>query len=381
MSAPSLQDVSAGEQLPYYARAGQTDSYIWEGEKYTRVTRILSEAPGQFLMNWYSSQSAMKCASHLYEAGLVSIPEADEKLQEFCAGKTPRCITPEQAYVEILAWQMNMREPERYRDAKARIGSVVHHCLYRHALGDRISKEDRLDYLASIVDDLRLFYDPARPDWTPTQSMVDTVAQASESYFLSAMDWIEKAQPEWEEIGLEAVVIHKETFDDDGNSNQDQYAGTMDGKCRLLKANYEKWWPWQWEGSSISPRMDFKTSNALPKSVQLQMEAYDRADFIGIVETGETFPIDPSDILGCLHIGPHPSMALVTDEFGTLESRAKQIGCKFHTWPSSEFTWQAFLGLCKYANWVHNVPRSQQQRAKTEKGEKLPKTAARGVPF
>jgi hypothetical protein len=330
-------------------------------------------------MKWTAKQASLRCAAHLYDAGLVQIPIGDDELREFCMSKTPRSITPQQAYVEILAWQSNMRESERFRDFKAAIGSTVHHCVYRHALGDRIDKPDRLEYLASIVVELQLLRDPVRPDFHPTDSMVSVIAECAESYFLSALDWIEKAQPEWEEIGLEAMMVHAETFDPEtGDSNMDAYAGTMDGKCKLAKTIYERHFDWHqdWPTNEVRPRVDLKTSNVLPvRSVQLQMEAYDRADFIGIVETGETFPIEPSDILGCLHIGPHPSMALVTDEFGTLESRAKQIGCKFHTWP------QAFLGLCKYANWVHNVPRSQQQRQRGVAQVKVPKTEARTVPF
>ena len=181
---------------------------------------------------------------------------------------------------------------------------------------------------------------------------------------------------------MESVVVHEETFDEEsGASNMDGYAGTVDAKFKIRKSVYGKHFDWHWDAEEVSPRADFKTSNTLPKSVQLQLEAYDRADFIGIVETGEEYAIERSDVIGALHIGPHPSMALVTEEFGTLESRAKQVGAKVHTWPSSDYTWQAFLGLCKFANWMHNIPRSQQQRQRREKPVKLPKTAARPAPF
>ena len=364
---------------PYYARPHGGDHYTWAGQKYRRVTGILGEAPGQFLMTWAAKQASLRCAAHLYDAGLVNIPVGDEELYEFCAGHTPRDITPEQAYVEILAWSKNLRESERYRDFKSRVGSIVHHAFYRHALGDRIPQKDLVEYLSSFVTELGLFRDPARPEFVPTKSMIETLAVAAESYTLSVFEWIEKAQPEFEEIGLEAVIVHYGTEEED---YLDAYAGATDAKFTLEKTKYEKHFDWIWEGNKIKPRADLKSSNTLPKSVILQVTAYDHGDIIGIVETGEEFELEPSDIIGCLHAGPHESRSVVTDEFGSLESRAKQVGCKFHTWPSTDRDWQAWLGLCKYANWVHDIPRSQQQRPKSApKAPKLPPTVARKAPF
>jgi hypothetical protein len=352
-----------------FARRDDQGFYTWDGVKYASVTTILGCAPGQHLMAWYGKQAAMKCASHLIQAGIRELSPADKSLFDFCTGIVPRTITREAAVDEIMAWERNMRQAERYRDHKARIGSIVHHYIYRHALGLRVAKADRLNHLKGIAIEIGLLENPS-------EDMLTEIAVSADAYVLSADEWIEQAKPEWEMIGQEAVVVRR---DRDG---QDGYAGTTDCIFTIRKREYEQFYPWVWDGMKRKFAGDFKTSNSLAKSVQAQVEAYANADFIGLVATGQELEIPGSDGIAAIHIGPHRTASEVMDEYGALTSHTKQIGTKMYTWPRNPVTFEAFLGLCRWYNWEQSVPRPEQSAKKAEpKAPKPTKTDRRAVPF
>ena len=356
-------------EQPYYARRDNDGFYTWQGVKYPSVTTVLGSAPGQYLMAWYGKQAAMKAASHLIQAGIVELNPQDSHFFEFCSGIVPRSITKEEAVKEIMDWASNMRQAERYRDHKARIGSIVHHYIYKRALGLPPSEKDMLDRLRSIAIELSLFD-------SPSEAMLTEIAVSAHAYVLSAEEWIERAAPEWDMIGQEAVVVRRDRVGKSG------YAGTTDCIFTIRKRTYERHYPWMWEGVKRKFAGDFKTSNSLAKSLQAQVEAYANADFIGLMATGEEIEIPSSDAIAAIHIGPHPSATEITDEYGTLVSHTKQVGTKMYTWPRNPETFEAFLGLCRWYSWAENVPRSEQAAQKRKPAEPKPsKFQARTAPF
>jgi hypothetical protein len=370
----AVLDPIAADQ-PYYARRNDAGFYTWEGVKLPSVTTIIGSAPGQYLMLWYAKRAAQDAAVQLMLAG-IEPPSHDEQLLDLLTGSTIPSLTKPEAVDAIFAWQHRMRAAERYRDHKARIGSVTHHAVYEHALGNRYGRSELEDYLRHIAISLNLWYTPKDPEFRPTEAMVCEVANSALAYVLSAFEWIEKAQPEWEMIGQEAVVVHPE--DEEGVG----YAGTVDFIAGFKQAVWEKHfeWPRTW-CNEVKLVGDFKTSNSLAhRSVQAQIEAYRHAKFIGLVQSGETFPIPETDGIMALHIGPHASLAGVQDEFGTLESKAKVIGAKAYTWPGSEDTWRAFRGLCHWFRYTEEIPRAHEQRQRASAPRPTP-GGPRPAPF
>jgi hypothetical protein len=360
--------------LPYWARPTEDrQTYIWNGIEYPRVTAILGSSGGQYLIPWSGKMAALRAAAHLYQAGVES---SDEDLKAFMDTKVERDLSMEQAHAEIMHWASVMREGERYRDHKARIGSLVHHWAYQHAFGLRVKPRDMEDHLMQSAMDLDLLPDATVP-------MLQALAHSAYAYVLSYNEWVENAMPEWEMIGLEACVIRFYTFTEEGESRDDGYAGTTDGKFTLQQSVYEKSfdWPEAWPRNKTSRRVDFKTSNRLPQTVQAQCEAYDCANIIGLVKTGEEFAIEESDGTACLHIGPHASAARVSDEYGVLASKAQISGAKLLTWPKSRKTFEAFMGLVKWFNWGSDLPKPDQAKVRKPKERRPTKFDEKVVPF
>ena len=365
---------------PYYARRNPEGQYTWEGVKYKSVTTYLGYAPGSFLMTWYGKQAALKTASHLVQAGALVPPGDDDVLIDFCRGLVSRELTLDQAIKECGDWRRNMIDAERYRDHKARVGSLTHHLIYETAIGQTtITNPDTqlLDYLRESAIRLHLWDKEKDPDFTPTEEMIDSVVGAAYAYAMSALEWMASANPVWTMIGQEAVVVRKDHGDGIA------YAGTVDGHLTLTEKEYRGEWHPAWPKNELSMYVDFKTSNALAhRSVQAQVEAYAHADIIGLVETGEEHPLPEADLVGALHIGPHASSLGVQDEFGTLESKTNQVGAKLYTYPRSEETFEAFCGLVRWADYSDGIPRAHQQRqTRTEPAVKRGKYEERTCPI
>lgn len=354
-------------EQPYYARRNDQGYYTWEGIKLPSVTTVLSSAPGQHLMSWYGKQAALRALAHLWQAGVKPETPPDEVALEFVSQLTPRAISKAQAIAEVYDWQKVMREAERYRDHKARIGSVAHHALYQHALGTR--RKNLEDYTRELVIELDLWREQGI---VPTESMVCALASSALPYVMSALEWVERFQPEWIVIGQEAVIIAMPCERHPG------YAGTQDGIALFRKSVWEQWAEWPFgDRPQVLATGDFKTSNSLPTTVQAQVSAYRKADFIGLVATGERIEMPETDALFALHIGPHESLASTTDEFGTLESKAKVMGAKIYTWDATDDAWEAFLGLLRWFTYTQSRPKAHQQ----QRAPKAPRPEPGKAPF
>lgn len=369
---------------PYYARRNDIGEYTIAGEPYPSVTTVLGMAKSEHLLAWAAKMASMKAASHLVQAGVLKLDDGDvnhRKLIEFCQGITDRTITPQQAIAEIADWPVVMREYERYRDFKAKIGSVAHHAAYEFALrGRRPCDDGHVDeYIAGIVHDLRLahFIDGDRLV-APTEDMLHAIADPARSYCESVWEWIERANPEFEAIGLEAVV-YRSRFTMDFSYGGDietiefpGYAGTMDWIARFDKNTYKDDWLWEGE-TSVRVTGDFKTSNALPDSVRMQTEAYSEADAIILIESGEHLPFDRSDCVACAHVGPHPKFSDTVTEFGQLESKTKQLGTTLHSWRKNPVVYAGFLGMCA----AYHAGKADKRACKKVKEPAAPKAPTR----
>lgn len=375
LDIPSEAPVAAAR----YAKRNSEGMYTWAGVQYPSVTTILGYAKGDHLLKWYGKMASMRCKAHLVEAGIIEPDPSDRAFWEFCSGLTPRSTTREQAVHEISDWKKNMVEAERYRDHKARIGSLTHHAIYEHAMGVRIPESDMIDYLIHQATTLRLLNKDDDPEFQPTYAMLETLAGSAHAYVASAIEWIEQAQPEWEMVGLEAVVVHP--YDDEGIG----FAGTIDSIFTLHKSKYRsETTPWQdsW-GSKRIFAGDVKTSNSLASSVVKQIEAYRHCPFIGLMATGVEVAMPSTDGVAAIHVGPHPKYAGLQDEFGTLDSKTKQLGTRLHTWAPSEEQWQGFRGLCRYVlSELEKNPAEGSRRKSEPKPYEPPKrTTARKAPF
>lgn len=389
-----MKGVAEQVGTPYYARRDSLGEYTIAGEKYPSVTTILGMQKGEHLLAWAAKQAALKSASHLVQAGVLPIDSLsidvrhERVLADFCRDLVSRQITPQEAIKEIANWPVVMREYERYRDFKARIGSVAHHAAYEHALhGKRpVRPGQEMDYIRGIIFDLKLcHYDDKGEYAEPTDAMIEQIAGPAEAYVHSVWEWIEFANPEWDAIGQEAVVYRKAfdiTFNyggEDVTMSFPGYAGTMDWIAEFKKSTYQG--EWKWDGDRIRMTGDFKTSNSLPDSVRMQTEAYSEADAIILIESGEHLTFDRSDYIGCAHIGPHPQFSGTVTEFGVLDSKTKQVGTTLHSWQKNPVVFAGFLGMCAAYHAGNQDARSIEKQRKPAAPKPPSRTEVRAVPF
>ena len=403
-------------EVPYYARRDSGGSYRYHGIPLQSVTTKLGYAPGQHLIPWSGKEAALDCIGFLIAAGT---PTDDPVILESCASQLGKHMSMEQAVAHIMDWKVRMLAHERYRDHKARIGSLGHHWVYKCALKiDGASPEmapDRdlmMEWLRHEAIKLNLFVPKNNPDYLPTIKELEDLCAAAYSYTVSSSEWILKANPTWTTVGQEAMVVHipvtidhelfeeillrrcgltRAQFDKLPETMQrwclevceTGYAGTVDAHFSLDRSTYKYDWPSAWGKDSVSLWCDFKHSNAINhKAVQAQVSAYEACDRIVLIESGEEYDLPPSDFIASLHIGPHASALGLETEFGTLESKAKQLGAALYTYPRSEAPIRGFRGLCQWVDYADNVPKAHQQRQLgVPKKETTPKTAVRPAPF
>lgn len=410
------------DRVPYYARRNEEGHYTYKGELtgfqtklLKSVTTHLAYAPGQFLIPWAGKQSTLECCSYLVRAG---VPTEDPDILEFCAGVLGDRISLETAYECILSWKVRMLASERYRDHKGRIGSLGHHYVYSRAIGKIApditnDKQETLDWLWQQAISLRLFEKKSDPNFEPSERQIEELCHSAWAYVLSSAEWIDLAKPRWSMIGQEAMVVHVGATPDDpwfedtlmrrlGLTLKElnalpeelyelalwrvasEYAGTVDEHFELIREDCGIPWESEWPDKEVSLWSDIKHSNAIDhKSVQAQVSAYAASDRIVLVQTGQEFELPKANFIASRHVGPHASALGIKDEFGTLESKTKQVGAKLYTYPRSKSPLQGFLGLCGWVRYVDNVPRAHQQNARRSgpKEERLPKTAVRSCPF
>lgn len=246
--------------LPQYARRDNSGCYTWQGVKHPSVTTILEMISGSHLGIWHAKMAAEECASILQRSIEGIVPKDDAEAQ-------------------ILDWKSRMTAAIRYRDHKARIGSLTHHALYERSLGVAIPS-DMVEYLRHHAYDLALV-DKATEDELDPYSV--SLCKEARHYVASGFAWMDEELPEFEAIGQEAVIV----------SETHGYAGTTDFIARFPKRGNRRF------------NGDFKTSNVLDeKKVRMQVEAYRRADFIGLVATGQTFDLPETDGIMAVWIRP-----------------------------------------------------------------------------
>ncbi len=262
--------------------------YTWEGTKLPSVTTILSGFGSEHLMMWYAKMAAEDCANILARA------EEDPNLWD-------------DACADIKNVAQRMTAAIRYRDHKGFIGRITHHVIYRYALGDRGFSDEVLE---DIAQQLYRIEPTEHANWDDYKTQL---VKESRHYVRSALKWIETDKPEFESIGLEATTI----------SLTYGYAGTMDAIAVL---------------NGRRMLMDFKTSNQLSDKVQFQMEAYRRADFIGVLATGEKYDIPETAATAAVHITP-------------------MEGCKVSVWEPNDEIYEGFLSARHLYGLLHNMPK------------------------
>lgn len=313
MSA-TLEQAPSGA-LPYYARPSEKHDYVWKGVELPRVTHILNTIGSEHLRAWYAKMAAEDCANILVraESGFISMDQAHE---------------------DIRNWKERMVAPIKYRDHKGRIGSIVHHFLYEHALG--ISLSNLPAWITATIDSLQLVKREESND-----DYASTLARASEPYILRVQDWLKKFEPEWEAIGQEAVVVN-ETFG---------YAGTCDAIATFTKSKWPKDHPWKWEKDSVRLLVDFKTSKSIKDTYWWQIEAYRNADFIGLIQDGSEHEVPITDGSIILHIKPDSPVGMLTS-------------------PPNEEIFEAFCSLIHVFNVLEKKPSTTRikQLAKSRAG-------------
>lgn len=368
------------------------DGYVWRGMQFPRVTRILQTAPGNHLVAWFAKQAALQTAHWLLMAGLwepeiagiedalraaqtmADSPEKDEEvarlrrlhkvaleMTQFVDGKAMRIVKPDEAMRQIADWADNMREGYRYRDHKARVGSVVHHAAYDHAIGVRVPESGLVEYLSGLAKktvERPEYSDFVRRTTEYGKTMEDAVydlAVSAAPYVGNVVRWIEDFQPEWEAVGQEAMVVSEEVG----------YAGTMDFIARFPRSRWERQRAWHW-GAQEHARLtgDFKTSNSLSVQVGFQLAAYTRADYIALRSDDSVHEIGDVDGMVAVHV----------------RKQEKCLMKVFDTQESIDRLFDGFCGLVEYFRCLHDMPRSARSRARSA-APKPKRTVTREVPF
>jgi hypothetical protein len=153
----------------------------------------------------------------------------------------------------------------------------------------------------------------------------------------------------------------------------------MDWIATFRKSTYKG--DWNWEEDVVRVTGDFKTSNVLPDSVQMQTEAYSEADAIILIESGQHLEFDRSDYVACAHVGPHPMYSGTVNEFGTLESKTKQLGTKLYSWKKDPKVFAGFLGMCAAYHAGNGDTRPIEKQRKPAAPKPPTRTEVRTVPF
>ena len=250
-----------------YADRDERGIYIWNGVEYPSVTRILGMIASSDLQMWYAKMTAEECAG--------------------IAQKMIEGIMPEQeGYSELLDSATRMTAPIRYRDHRGSIGTLTHHYLYTRALGEKPAYLQ--NWIFSTIDMLGLAKRSDQDDYA------STLARASEDYIEAAERFLNTYKPEFEAVGLEALVVNE----------QYGYAGRTDAILTFKKSKWPRNLQWLYPNDEVRLTTDFKTSKHLKDSFRLQLEAYRQADFIGLIEDQSEHRIEKTEGSCLIHIKP-----------------------------------------------------------------------------
>lgn len=184
----------------------------------------------------------------------------------------------------------------------------------------RLAQDKKRDAAADLG---KRVHDAASQGLSPTKVGADVAP-----FLLQYRDWLSVT-------GIKIEIVERQVW-----SLHHGYAGTFDLIGRFPKKN--DYW-----------MVDLKTGSGTYPEHAIQTEAYARADFIGednVEDTAATRilkSIAPTN-RAVLHLRPD--------------------GWSFKTLPSTEATWEAFLGLLSFATWVHDNPTLDDLIGATKEG-------------
>ena len=303
--------LQGSESAPMYARRNNDGHYTWKGVKHPSVTTVLGILGSEHLYHWYAKMAAQDCANFAQAA---------------LDGEMPW----KEAAVEIVDVNTRRTAAIRDRDFKGAIGTLTHHALYERVLG--VTFDDMVEYLEHFAVSFGLA--DSERDRQGDEPYARTLAKAAQHYVANAFLWLDTERPEFDAIGQEAVVI----------SETHGYAGTKDAIAKIKGVKYA---------------IDFKTSRSIDAfKFRAQVEAYRRADFIGLISDGSEHEIPHTDKVGILHIQPIDPP-------------------KLHIFDPSDEHFEAFLAARYIYGVTHEMPKPNARQRSTAK----PKTNNKECPF
>jgi hypothetical protein len=260
--------------MTQFARRDDNNHYTWNGIKMPSVTTIQGTALGSHLLIWYAQMAAQDCAKQwdLYHEGHLTLEGLQAAICDIETRKTAAI---------------------RYRDFRAAIGSITHHAMYDRAIG-RERDADYVGYLRQTAIALGLADEEDREGSGEPYSL--TLARAAGPFVESMHRTFDVLKPDWHATAQEAVVV----------STTNRYAGSLDLAAHFAKANWTKLAPWKWgDWRKVSLAGDGKTSTSMDAfKFPQQIEAYRRADFIGLVQDGSEHAIPETQGVVVFHFRP-----------------------------------------------------------------------------
>jgi hypothetical protein len=371
-------DVFENKPTPKYARAGNTLYYYWDHKPYSRVTSVLGLIVGNSLLEWYAKMGAMRAARPLYEAGLCTSATLEElEEMELYAGyhgfRDASMLSQDDAIAEAFNWKSNMREPMRYRDMRADIGSICHHAHYEIACGltnfstNGMGDKKIVQYLADLAlgknrfirEDVLERYAALGTPKTRDDLALDLAYRALPRV-KRVQAAIDAFKPEYEMVGAEAMTV---------NTDED-VAGTMDWIAWFKKVDWQTQCAWPFgERQKIRVMGDDKFTRKAPTSVRYQMAVYARGSFIGDPDTGEKHDIPECDALVCWHLEP-PDLKDCVSNLQAIPKvwyDAKLKDGTILTGPDTiDYFYEAFCFLNAFRRFTEDLPRAKSSRVYRE---------------
>lgn len=346
-----------------YAPRNDQGFYTWAGEQYRSVTTYLGYfSPGEHLLFWYGKMAAGDCALQLdrVDRGELSL---------------------EEGHAAIRNIGMRMRAGERYRDFKGNIGTLVHHAAYAEAFGTELTTREEAEawMLADgVKSGLLDSIDEKTGEVIPgSHGDYERLAIAAAPYHDLRRQWVKNWNPAYLMSGHEACIVNR----------QHRYAGTLDTICDLevpaadhplantLTGRYLRLLGEKTGKKTVRIIKDFKTSTSISDTFAFQVEAYARAEFIGVwpgpgSPDAQQIAIGDFDGIAVLHIKPDPS----SPSGGS---------CELVGWEPSERRFHAFLGLMDMVDAFLDTDDSKPLRAARITKEKAPpkRTTEQPCPF
>lgn len=293
---------------------GETHYTLGE-DRFVRVTHVTGQLTGQHLLAWYAKLAAQKSASWLVHGGLFpAIEDVDEDLAKFTEEQAYLAAKGDQEQFEnemirrALDWKSNMKEPERFRDERARVGQLGHLWHHHFALGSAPPNDQLVDWLTEKT--LSGSFLPSDMIERNEELGVgrekvahDHAMQAVERIRM-LQKWFADYRPEYWATGMEAMVL----------SASEEHAGTMDGGARFHRRYWSQHRDWLWpDRDYIDVMIDLKFTKAMPHMVLPQMCFYRGSEWLIQHSNNQVMSATdlreqgfewPTPAVACLHIRP-----------------------------------------------------------------------------